>query len=59
MVWIECHDTGVFLMPFQEGTHYNLNSASKVENWIVVDILRSLINCMLSLADWIVVDILR
>ena len=38
------------LTPFQEGTHHkfllaqekNLNSASKVENWIIVDILKYL-----------------
>ena len=40
MVWIECDDA-VFLTPFQEGTHHkllaqekNLNSASKVANWV-------------------------
>ena len=37
------------LTPFQEGTHYkllaqykNLNSASKVANWIIVEILKYL-----------------
>ena len=37
------------LTPFQEGTHHkllaqekNLNSASKVANWIIVDILKYL-----------------
>ena len=44
--------------PFQEGTHYkwlaqekNLNSASKVANWIIVDIFKYLYKLMLSLAN--------
>ena len=48
MVWIVYVDA-VFLTPFQEGTHHkllaqgkNLNSASKVANWIIVDILKYL-----------------
>ena len=44
VVWIECHDA--VLTPFQEGTHQkllrNLNSASKIANWIIVDILKYL-----------------
>ena len=45
MVWIKCHDN--LLTPFHEGPHQrlfsqekNLNSASKVANWIIVDILK-------------------
>ena len=48
MVWIECHNASV-LTPFQEGTPHkllaqekNLNSASMVANWIIVDILKYL-----------------
>ena len=47
-----------FLTPLQEGTHHkllaqekNLNSAGKVVNWIIVDILKYLfINLILSLS---------
>ena len=45
MVWIVCDDA--FFTPLQEDTHHkllaqekNLNSASKVANWIIVDILK-------------------
>ena len=47
MVWIVCDNA--FVTPLQEGTHHkllaqekNLNSASKVVNWIIVDILKYL-----------------
>ena len=53
MVWIVCDDA--FLTPLQGGTHHkllaqekNLNSASKVANWIIVDILNIFINLILS-----------
>ena len=48
MAWI-VYDDAFFLTPLQEGTHHkvlaqdkNLNSASKVANWIIVDILKYL-----------------
>ena len=58
MVWIVCDDA-FFVMPLQEGTHHkllaqdkNLNSASKVANWIVVDILKYLyLPLLISLAN--------
>ena len=47
VVWIECHDR--LLTTFQDGTHHKLlaqenylNSASKVANWNIVDILKYL-----------------
>ena len=56
-----CH----LLTPIQEGTHQklfsqekNLNSASKVVNWIIVDILMYLINLMLSLAKSFLLEIM-